>query len=61
MTLIEIRDMLEYKLHSLITNHAHLVLVVKFANTKPKDGEPFGEYFGKLIDIWNQFMTLQMQ
>jgi hypothetical protein len=53
--------MLEYKLHSLITNHAHLVLVVKFANTKPKDGELFGEYFGKLIDIWNQFMTLQMQ
>ncbi|KAI5802468.1 hypothetical protein FPQ18DRAFT_407674 [Pyronema domesticum] len=52
---IGIWDTLERKLGDTTTDHARLALVVKFADTKPKDVEPFEDYFAKLIDIRNNF------
>ncbi|CCX11729.1 Similar to predicted protein [Populus trichocarpa]; acc. no. XP_002334673 [Pyronema omphalodes CBS 100304] len=51
---IEVWDTLERKLGGTTIYHARLALVIKFTDTKPKDGEPFEDYFAKLIDIRNQ-------
>jgi hypothetical protein len=51
---MEIWETLERKLSGTATAHAQFALACKFHDTLPKYGEPFEDFFAKLIDIRNR-------